>query len=92
MRKAWLLLVFSLLIPVAFAGGYLLATESAWDACISQVPPGPHGVPAACGDIWTTGAATGLFSGITGAIVWAVGWAIAWFASTRRAASSRTTT
>ena len=91
MRKAWLPLVFSLLIPVAFAGGYMLATESAWDACISQVPEGPHGVPAACSDIWTTGAATSIISGMAGAIVWAVGWAIAWFVSIRRAASSRTT-
>ncbi len=85
MRRASLM-VFSLLIPVAFAGGYMLATENAWEACLLQIPRGPHGVPAACADIWSTGTVTGLFFGIAGVIAWAIAWAIAWFASTRQAA------
>jgi hypothetical protein len=84
-----LLMLFSLLIPLAFAGGYMLATENAWDTCVLQVPRGPQGVPAVCGDISSTGIATGLFFGITGVIVWALVWALVWFES-RRAASSRT--
>lgn len=85
-----LLMVFSLLIPLAFSGGYMLATDNAWQACLLQVPRGQHGVPAVCGDISMTGIATGLFFGISGAIIWAIAWAIVWFASKRRAASSRT--
>jgi hypothetical protein len=85
-----LLMVFSLLIPLAFSGGYMLATANAWDACVLQVPRGPHGVPAVCGDISMTGIATGLGFGVTGMVVWAIAWAIAWFTFTRRTASSRT--
>jgi hypothetical protein len=85
-----LLMVFSLLIPLAFSGGYMLATANAREACVLQVPRGPHGVPPVCGDISGTGTATGLFFGVTGAIIWTIAWAIAWFASTRQAASSRT--
>jgi hypothetical protein len=90
MRRVLLLLVLTLLIPIAFSGGYMLATDHAWKACLLQVPRGRHGVPAVCGDISSTGIATGLFFGITGAIVWAIAWAMAWFISSRRAASLRT--
>jgi hypothetical protein len=83
-----LLMVFSLLIPLAFSGGYMLATENAWDTCVLQVPRGRHGVPAVCGDISSTGVATGLFFGIAGVIVWVLVWALVWFES-RRVPSTR---
>jgi hypothetical protein len=86
MRRIWPI-VFSLLIPVAFSGGYLLATDSAWTACVLQVPEGPHGVPSVCADISSTGVATGLGFGIVGVVVWAVAWAVASFMSSRRGAS-----
>jgi hypothetical protein len=79
-----LLMVFSLLIPLAFSGGYMLATDNAWDTCLLQVPRGPHGVPAVCGDISSTGIATGLFFGIAGTLAWALAWGLAWFESTRQ--------
>lgn len=82
-----LLMVFSLLVPLAFSGGYMLATDNAWKACLLQVPRGRHGVPAVCGDISMTGIATGLGVGITGVVVWAIAWAIAWFILKHRAAS-----
>jgi hypothetical protein len=83
-----LLVIFSLLIPLAFAGGYMLATENAWDTCMFQVPRGAQGVPAVCGDISSTGIATGLFFGIAGTVAWALIWALVWFESTRQAAPS----
>ena len=85
-----LLMFFSLLIPLAFSGGYMLATDNAWQACLLQVPRGRHGVPAVCGDISMTGIATGLAFGIAGVVIWAIAWAIVWFKFTRRTASSRT--
>jgi hypothetical protein len=40
-----LLMVFSLLIPLAFSGGYMLATDNAWDTCLLQVPEGHMASP-----------------------------------------------
>ena len=86
MRRIWPI-VFSLLIPVAFSGGYLLATDNAWTSCMLQVPEGPRGVPPVCADISSTGVATGLGFGIVGVIVWGVVWGVAGLRSSRRVAS-----
>jgi len=77
MSRTWLM-VFSLLIPLAFAGGYLLATDSAWDTCLLQVPRERHGTPAVCGDISSSGTTAALFFGIVGVTIWALGWGITW--------------
>jgi hypothetical protein len=78
-----LLMVSSLLIPVAFAGGYLLATANARVTCVLQVPRDGRGMPAVCADISSTGITTGLLFGIFGVILWAIGWAVAWFKLSR---------
>ena len=87
MNRTWLM-VLSLLIPLAFAGGYLLATDSAWDACLLQVPRERHGARAVCGDISSSGTITGLFFGIVGASIWAIGWGIAWLYRRKARSSS----
>ena len=79
------LMVSTLLIPIAFAGGYLLATDNAWTSCLLQLPRGRHGVPAVCADISSTGITTGLLFGIVGVIVWGA----AWFAFVRRRPAKR---
>jgi hypothetical protein len=71
-----LLMVASLLIPAAFAGGYMLATDNAWVTCMHQVEPERTGVPAVCADISSTGISTGLFFGIVGLAVWGIIWVV----------------
>jgi hypothetical protein len=83
-----LLIVSTLLIPIAFSGGYMLATANARVTCTLQVPREARGMPAVCADISSTGITTGLLFGVFGVIVWAIAWAIAWFSFTRQAASS----
>ena len=87
MSRTWLM-ILSLLIPLAFAGGYLLATDSAWNACLLQVPQERHGTPAVCGDISSSGTTTALFFGIVGASIWAIGWGIAWLYSRKTSSSN----
>ena len=65
MSRTWLM-VFSLLIPLAFAGGYLLATDSAWDTCLLQVPRERHGTPVVCGDISSSGTTTAYSLALSG--------------------------
>lgn len=74
------LMVSTIFIPLAFAGGYLLATANARVTCVLQVEQEPRGMPAVCADISSTGITTGLLFGIAGAIVWGA----AWFAFIRR--------
>ena len=69
-----LLLILSLLIPVAFVGGYLMATANARVTCVHQVEAEGPGMPSVCADISSTGVTTALFFGIAGLLVWAVAW------------------
>jgi hypothetical protein len=71
-----LAMTLSLFIPVAFAGGYMLATVNARVTCIYQVEPEQAGIPAVCADISSTGVSTALFFGISGLVLWAVAWGI----------------
>ena len=74
MRKRMPLIVATLLIPLGFAGGYVMATANARTSCVLQVEREPMGIPAVCADISSTGITTGLLFGIAGVIVWAVAW------------------
>jgi hypothetical protein len=82
MRRG-LLMLLSLLIPVAFSGGYMLATANARVTCVLQVPEGRRGMPAVCADISSTGITTGLLLGVAGVVLWAIAWGIVWLARRR---------
>jgi hypothetical protein len=69
-----LAMLFSFLIPMAFAGGYLLATANARVTCTLQVGDESRGMPPVCADISSTGVTTGLLFGVVGFVAWAVGW------------------
>jgi hypothetical protein len=69
-----LAMLFSLLVVVAFAGGYLLATANARVTCETQSEESASGIPAMCADISSTGVTTALFFGIAGLVVWAAAW------------------
>ena len=86
MKRIWAV-VLSLLIPVAFSGGYLLATDNAFTTCTLQVPEGQRGVAPVCADISSTGVTTGLTAGIFGLLVWALIWGLAGFRVSRLEAS-----
>jgi hypothetical protein len=78
-----LAMLFSLLIPFAFAGGYILATANARVTCIHGIEAEAPAVHPVCADITTQGV-TALFFLIVGVVLWAV----IWFAFTRRRPSS----
>jgi hypothetical protein len=69
-----LLAFFSFLVPLAFSGGYMLATANARVTCVLQVPRERHGMPAVCADISSTGITSGLLFGAVGLIIWALAW------------------
>ena len=51
-----LVVVLSLCVPVAFAGGYGLAIADAWDTCVAYLAPRPTDLaPTVCLDISSTG-------------------------------------
>lgn len=68
-----LLIVSTLLIPVAFSGGYVLATANARATCRLQAA-----TSSLCGAISSEGTTSALIFGIVGVVVWAIGWAIVW--------------
>jgi hypothetical protein len=80
----WLLMLCTLLLPLAFAGGYMLATANARVACVSQVETQSKGMPPVCADISSTGVTTALFFGMAGLAAWG----LAWFVFARQVGSS----
>jgi hypothetical protein len=85
-----LLMVMSLLVPLAFTGGYMLATVNARVTCLHQVEPEPTGMPAVCADISSTGVSTALFFGIAGLVIWVTAWFVFSFGFARDRTSSDT--